>query len=59
MATNTGLKREDAIKLIRSKSVVCPACGEEVLSSRHEHKQENTIYKCSSCGEVYRPYKLV
>lgn len=59
MSTNTNLTRELAIKLVRGQEVTCPNCCEAVLTPRYSYKKQNTEYKCSNCGEVYHPCKLI
>lgn len=59
MATNTNLTREIAEKLIKREIVLCPSCGKKPLVSRYEWKKQSVEFKCSECGEIYRPCKAI
>jgi transposase-like protein len=59
MGSNTDLTREDAVKLIKGQEVVCPHCGQDILTSRYTYKHKNVEFKCLSCKEIYHPCKLI
>ena len=59
MATNTNLTQELAVKLMKSQPVTCPNCEKSILTPRYGHKNQNTEYKCTVCGEIFHPCKLI
>lgn len=59
MPSNTGLTRDDAVRLLRGQPVSCPRCGREKLLPRYTYKNRNTEYKCPACKEIYHPVKLI
>lgn len=51
--------REIVKKLILGLKVTCPDCGRAVLVSLHKTRDQNTRYKCPSCGKIYRVAKMI